>query len=262
MNTQHNPIYRIAYFSLEGDLRDFISDSTSGELLIARFKGNPALKDTIESLGVPQVEVGKTEKDQKKVDLNIQLFGGERITIYPPKYIYSDKMVKTGQEVVLPVPPQFILDGHLGKLAVKMRMAGIDTDYETQRDDDQIVANAVNRDLIVLTRDVGLLKHKSLKFGRWIRSDQPLDQWIEVMRNFQLWKFLKPGARCTHCNTILDNVAFDHIAGRLPQMVRVRKPDVKKCPNCGHLYWRGTHFDNFMKELNEVVDAAGGVYPS
>ena len=260
MDIQHNPLYRIAYVSLEGDLSDFISDSTSGGLLIARFKGKPALKDTIESLGVPQVEVGKTEKDQKSVNLNFQLHGGERITVFPKKYVYPEEPLKTGHEVILPAPPRFILDGHLGKLAVKMRMAGIDTDYETQRDDKLIVAESIKQDLIILTRDVGMLKHKSLKYGRWVRSDQPLNQWIEVMRHFRLWMFIMPGNRCTHCNTILDDVAFEEVADRLPRMVRDRNPDVKECSGCGRLYWRGTHFQNFMEELEKVIHLTQDVH--
>ncbi len=59
----------------------------------------------------------------------------------------------------LSTPPRFILDGHLGELAVKMRMAGIDTDYVTQRSDARIVDEAQKDDRIVLTRDIGLLKH-------------------------------------------------------------------------------------------------------
>ena len=257
MNTRHDPLYHIAYISLEGDLIDFKNDSVPANILIAPFRGQPALKDTIESLGVPQVEIGKAEKDQVIVPLTLQLFGGEKITVYPKKYIYQEELPQTADEVRLPTPPCFILDGHLGKLAVKMRMSGIDTDYETQRSDDQIVRIAHEKDRIVLTRDVGLLKHKVLTYGRWIRSDKPLDQWMEVIRFFRLWQFITPGKRCTYCNDILIDVTFPDVADQLPRMVRERRPEVKKCPSCGHLYWKGTHFHNFMKELEYVIKCAG-----
>ena len=256
MEKSHDPLYHSVYISLEGDLKDFNIDSVSANELIVRFMGQPSLKDTIESIGVPQVEIGKTEKDQSAASLNLQLHGGERINVFPKKYIYADESTKTGYEVLLPTPPRFILDGHLGKLAVKMRMAGIDTNYETQREDAKIVAEAHKKSFIVLTRDVGLLKYKILRYGRWIRSDDPLEQWIEVMRFFRLWHFIHPGKRCTRCNGVLDEVPFEDVAGRLPKLVRERKPEIKQCPDCGHLYWRGTHFNNFMKELEYVIELA------
>lgn len=256
MDTRHDPQYRIAYLTFVGELCDFLSGRVSGDLMVAHFKGNPALKDTIESAGVPHIEIGKTEKDRNIVTLDTQLHGGEWIRVYPRKYVFQKKMSSNEQEVLLPQPPCFILDGHLGKLAVKMRMAGIDTDYKTQRTDELIVEEAVNRNCIVLTRDIGLLKHKALKYGRWIRAEQPTDQWIEVMKCFRLWLFLQPGSRCTRCNTVLDDIPFEYIAQRLPERIRESRPPVKQCAVCGHLYWRGTHFRNFMIELKNVISIA------
>jgi len=259
MDIRHDPLYRIAYIRFKGDLRDFTNDSVSDNIQVARFKGKPSLKDTIESLGVPQVEIGKTEKDEEIIALDSQLHGGEWISVFPKKYVYQDEELKSANEMYLPTPPGFILDGHLGKLAVKMRMAGIDTDYETQRSDDRIVAEAVQQNRVVLTRDIGLLKHKKLLYGRWIRNDQPLDQWIEVMLHFRLWLFVNSGIRCTHCNTILADVAFEEVADKLPKLVRERKPEIKQCPACKHLYWRGTHYRNFMDELKYVIKRAKNV---
>ena len=258
MKTRHDPLYHIVYISLEDDLRDFNKGSVPVNELAVRFRGHPALKDTIESIGVPQVEIGKTEKDEQNVSLELQLYGGERIKVCSKKYIYEGELSKSGFEICLPTPPRFILDGHLGKLAVKMRMAGIDTDYETQRSDARIVDVAQKDNRIVLTRDIGLLKHKILKYGRWIRSDDPLDQWIEVMRFFRLWHFMNPGIRCTNCNAILSEVPFEDVADQIPKLIRERGSGIKRCPRCGHLYWRGTHFRNFMRELEAVIKKARG----
>ena len=258
MKTRHDPLYHIVCISLEDDLRDFNKESVPVNELTVRFRGHPALKDTIESIGVPQVEIGKTEKDRENISLELQLHGGERIKVFPKKYFYEGESSPSGYEVLLPTPPRFILDGHLGKLAVKMRMAGIDTDYETQRSDARIVDEAQKEDRIVLTRDIGLLKHKILKYGRWIRSDNPLDQWIEVTRFFRLWYFFNPGIRCTNCNTVLNEVPFEDVADQVPKLVRERRPEIKRCPSCGHLYWRGTHFQNFVRELEDVIKQARG----
>ncbi len=85
MKTRHDPLYHIVYISLEDDLRDFKKDSVPVNELAVRFRGQPALKDTIESIGVPQVEIGKMEKDQENVSLELQLRGGERIKVFSKK---------------------------------------------------------------------------------------------------------------------------------------------------------------------------------
>ncbi len=258
MNASHGPVFHLIYLNLMGELRDFQNAGRTDKPLVVPFHGNPALKDTIESVGVPHVEIGSTLIGDKKISLDTRLYGGETVHVRPRKYVYREKPGDTEAIVQLPDPPAFILDVHLGKLTVKMRMAGIDTDYQTHRGDAAIVDKATAENRIVLTRDIGLLKHRRLVLGRWIRAEDPLQQWIEVMRLFRLWHFLIPGTRCTRCNHITETVAFEKISGRLPERVRARRPEVKQCPACGHLYWQGTHFRHYQEELETVIATARG----
>ncbi len=47
------------------------------------FKGNPAIKDTIESLGVPHTEVNQIVVNDKSVDFSYLLKDGDHVEVYP-----------------------------------------------------------------------------------------------------------------------------------------------------------------------------------
>lgn len=73
------------------------------------------------------------------------------------------------QEKLTP-PQRFILVEHLGTHAKNMRMLGLDASYQTAPPDSAIAALAAGQRCVVLTRDNGLLKQKSINWGYWLRS--------------------------------------------------------------------------------------------
>src|SRR5438128_2477471 len=52
--------------------------------------------------------------------------------------------------------PRFVLDVHLGTLARRLRLLGIDTAYANDRDDDALIAQAGAEGRVLLTQDRGL----------------------------------------------------------------------------------------------------------
>jgi uncharacterized protein with PIN domain len=137
---------------------------------------------------------------------------------------------------------RFVADVHLGRLARGLRMLGFDTRYSTDLDDPSLVAISVRERRILLTRDLGLLKHGRLVRGYRVRATDPARQLEEIVREFSLQKALRPLTRCLRCNATLRPVARARVAGRVPERVFRRFRRFTCCAGCGRCYWRGTHW--------------------
>ena len=85
-----------------------------------------------------------------------------------------------------PIPPRFVLDGHLGRLARYLRMLGFDTRYDNRAADDELARLSADENRILLTRDRGLLKRSVVRLGYLVRDDDPRRQLGEVCRSYGL----------------------------------------------------------------------------
>lgn len=204
-----------------------------------------SVKDAIEAVGVPHVEVAKIVTGGHEKDFNYLLQPEDRIEVFPFEKSFPSE-----------APNSFVLDVHLGKLARLLRMMGVDALYENNRHDREIVALAVNENRTVLTRDIGLLKHKLLRYGYWLRSQQPEEQVLEVIRLFSLCDHLRPFTRCMACNGLLAEVPKAAIADRLPEQTRRCFDVFFQCTRCGKLYWKGSHFDNMEERISRIKSLA------
>ena len=72
---------------------------------------------------------------------------------------------------IRPDPTQhltFVLDSHLGKLALYLRFLGIDTTYRNDFDDFKLATISCEENRYLLTRDRGLLKRRMIAYGYWV----------------------------------------------------------------------------------------------
>ena len=136
---------------------------------------------------------------------------------------------------------------HLGSLAKILRLLGFDTCYDNHFDDKEIVQIAVTENRIVLTRDILLLKHKVIRAGYWLRSQQTLEQAEEVIKYFRLDHF-KPFTRCLECNGLIITTPIDAVKEKVPLQVAQDLDEFFTCTNCKRVYWKGSHYDK-MKLL-------------
>ncbi len=98
------------------------------------------------------------------------------------------------------LPIQFVLDVHLGKLARRLRLLGFDTLYQNNYDDKTLVQLALKDNRVLLTRDVVLLKHKTVTLGYCLRSQDAAEQITEVISRYKLANHIMPFNRCVECN--------------------------------------------------------------
>ena len=105
-----------ADFRFYEELNDFLPEGKRKTAFSVFFKGNRAVKDTIESNGVPHTEIDLILVNSKSVDFSYQLKNGDRVSVYP---VFESLDISSAAH--LRAKPlrrtKFILDVHLGKLA-------------------------------------------------------------------------------------------------------------------------------------------------
>lgn len=228
------------------ELNDFLPPARRGRAIRRRFDGTPAVKDTIESLGVPHTEVDLILVNGVSVRFSHRLRGGERIAVYP----VFERLDITPLVRLRPAPlrvPRFVADVHLGKLARRLRLLGFDTLYENDCDDSELIRRSVRGRRILLTRDVALLKHKSLTHAYYVHSTDPARQLEELVAALDLRSRMRPFTRCMRCNGRLRRVPAARVAALLPPRVRRTARRVARCAGCGQLYWRGSHVESLAR---------------
>jgi len=184
-------------FRFYGSLNDFLPRRLRQRNLVYPFHQGQTLKDAVEAIGVPHPEVQLILRDGKPTTFRRALKIGERIAVYP----FFNRLEVTSNILANRKTHQtlkFMLDVHLGKLAKYMRFAGLDTLLFPSLSDSEIVELGTRENRIILTRDIGLLKHKKVRFGYWLRSQDAEEQFSEVIKHFSIGrKDMDPWKRCS-----------------------------------------------------------------
>ena len=148
--------------------------------------------------------------------------------------------------------PRFILDSHLGKLARYLRLLGFDTLYDRHVTDRQIVDEIKKSRRIVLTRDIGLLKNKTIVKGYWVREVIPLRQLREIVSQFALSKKKKPFHVCLACNGKIIAVKKEKVIPYLKSDTLKYFREFVMCANCKKIYWQGSHYDKLLTVVKSL----------
>lgn len=234
-------------------LNDFLSPPRRQYEFCHCFNGTPAVKDVIESLGVPHTEVALILVNSRAVDFGYNVQPGDRISVYPPS---EQVPLSTHRAANLQSPDdgdyRFVADVHLGRLAAYLRMLGFDTLYPEDYRDEELARISSEEGRILLTRDRGLLKRSIVRRGCYVRATDPWEQLDEVIKRFNLYDLLAKSQRCTGCNGELYPVDKAAVADRvLPSTYRCYD-EFHLCAACGKVYWRGSHYEQMNTFLARV----------
>lgn len=211
-------------------LRFFLPGRFRSGLAVVRPDGTSSLGHMVQSLGVPLTEVGSLRVDGCPVEPAYRPAPGDRVHVGPmPR--------------PQPLPAhRFVLDVHLGALARRMRLVGLDTAYRNDFDDAALVEQANAERRAALTKDRGLLQRRKLWFGAYVRHDHPDDQLADVLERFA--PALRPWTRCPACNGLLCEVAKHQVEALLKPGTRRTYEEFSQCDACSRVYWRGAHSDH------------------
>jgi len=198
--------------------------------LVLRHLAEPSsLKDIIESIGVPHCEIGtvfslvtglELPLDARTVDRDVLAVAGARPRSLPT--------------------PRFLCDGHVGKLALLLRVMGFDTAWDDSWSEPGMARRGINEKRTVLTRSRSLLKRASMDNAMLIRSDDADIQATEVLRRFLLVSRVRLFGRCS-------------VTARIPPRTAKWLDTYYLCHDCDHLFWEGTHVTALRIRVEKIL---------
>ncbi len=209
-----------------------------GEVVVA-LDGTSTLVNVVESIGIPRTEVGALTNPRGTVPLGAAPRSGDAIDVVP---------------VERPQPGAergFLLDVHLGGLARRMRLLGLDTAYSNEATDRQLVRDAATSGRILLTQDRGLLRRRVLPRGALVRGRGTEAQLDDVLSRFR--PRLQPWTRCLVCNGRLAPVDRADIAHLLQPGTLATYNEFAQCQECGRPYWRGAHAQKLHRRVGDAL---------
>ncbi len=148
-----------------------------------------------------------------------------------------------------------LADAMLGKLARWLRLLGYDVRY--MRDDDAVIAHVARAEgRILLTRDHQLSERRGLRTVL-VRSGRLPDQLAQVVEAVGDLPAGTP-KRCMACNVALVAIAIEAARSSVPPYVvetvgSSSDHPFHQCPECGKIYWRGTHWQGIEDQLDEAL---------
>ncbi len=227
---------KVAHFSFDEDLASLLMGRHGQRRIDYTFTGPQSAKHLIESLGIPHTEIGALLANGSPISEGYLVADGDELTV-------SCKQAESGADI----EPTFVLDGHLGRLASRLRMLGLDCIYENEVQDDDLASISVSQGRILVTRDRRLLMRKVISRGYLVRSLSPGEQLPEVFHRFGLRNWVRPFQRCIRCNALLQPVAKADILSRLEPLTKRYFEEFKICPACSQIYWKGSHFERMAQ---------------
>jgi len=229
------------HVEFDPELLLFVPQARPAGTLKTATDGVSSLGHVVESLGVPLTEVGALLVDGHEVPVSHVPRAGEEVTV---------RKVAHPQRVP-GAPLRFLLDVHLGTLARRLRLLGVDTAYEaTDIGDPALASRSAAERRVMLSRDRGLLRRRELWAGAFVYSTRPEEQLAYVLDRFR--PELRPWTRCTQCNGLLREATKEEVADQLKGGTHRTYDVFAQCTECGRAYWRGAHHE----QLEAIVDRA------
>jgi uncharacterized protein len=237
--------WTMARIVLEVDepLRPLLPRGERGGRLERDAPPNETVGHLLQSVGVPRTEVGEVHLDG--LTIGRDAVRSARVEDLATIRVHA-------RERPQPNPGRFLLDVHLGSLARRMRLLGIDAAYEPDAGDAALAERSAAENRALLTRDRGLLFRTAVPDGGLVRSDDVDEQLRDVLDRFA--PRLAPWTRCLRCGAPLAEVAAEEVAAELEPGTRRSYTSFSRCTGCGRVYWRGAH----SRRLEGLVERAYG----
>lgn len=235
------------HLSVSPELRLFVPQERRQGRTTLVTDGSSTLGHVVESLGVPLTEAGRLLVDGRKVAVSHIPRAGEHVEVHG---------VERPQRVP-GAPLRFLLDVHLGTLARRLRLLGVDAAYENEDIGDPALATLSARERrVLLSRDRGLLRRREIWAGAYVYSDRPEDQLRDVLERFT--PRLAPWTRCTACNGRLTDADKNSVQDQLEQGTQRTYDVFAQCTACERVYWRGAHHARLEAIVAQALREFGG----
>ncbi len=165
---------------------------------------------------------------------------------------------RVGFEHKLNLPKQaeikFFADVNVARLVRWLRATGINTTWEDTISDERLVRRAIEENRFVLTLDKRLLEEWRADNILLLKSENPLQQFEQVVAHFNLKLPIELFTRCLVCNSPLRKANAEEIAANAPPRVQENQEIFRFCPNCNKVYWKGSHTTRMRDAIEEVFN--------
>ncbi|MFK0258027.1 Mut7-C RNAse domain-containing protein [Streptomyces sp. NPDC090445] len=236
------------HLTLAPELRLFAPPSRRTDRVPTPTDGASSLGHVVESAGVPLTEVGRLLVDGREVPVSYVPRAGQSVEVFG---------VDRPQQIA-GAPLRFLLDVHLGTLARRLRLLGVDAAYENEDIGDPALATrSADEQRVLLSRDRGLLRRREIFAGAYVYSDNPDEQLRDVLGRFA--PALAPWTRCTACNGPLREADKESVGDRLEHGTHRSYDVFAQCTACERVYWRGAHHARLERIVTNAVEEFGGV---
>ncbi|MFO7866280.1 MAG: Mut7-C RNAse domain-containing protein [Candidatus Aminicenantes bacterium] len=148
---------------------------------------------------------------------------------------------------------KFAVDCMLGKLAKWLRIFGFDAVFFTRIEDRDLLNLAGKEERVLLTKDTGLLEMADIP-SLYIESEDWEHQMIQVLRRFRLKDQVRPYTRCVECNVPLKPLPKEKARNLVSPFVFERASSFSLCPQCGRLFWPGTHHQDMCAKVEALLE--------
>lgn len=248
-------VYRFIFMQISirfyEELNDFLPSEKRKKSFLFDVQVNSSVKDTIEALGIPHTEVDMILVNSQPVDFNYNLKSNDYISVYPKfESLDISQVTKVRKQPLRKI--KFILDVHLGQLAKYLRLLGFDTYYTNHLSDPEIIVKSMDENRIILTRDYGILKHKQVTHGYFVRSQDSKTQLKEVIQRFDLKHKIKPFSRCSVCNGMVQKIEKKKIEHLLLEKTKNHFHQFFQCNTCQKIYWKGSHYEDIKRLIRDI----------
>jgi uncharacterized protein len=235
------------------ELNNFLPPESRGATVRRPFRSHQTVKDVLEAMGIPHTEVDLILVNGSVQGFSYRPGAGDRIAAYP-----MFEALDIGSTARLrPIPlrdTRFVVDVNLGRLARLLRLLGFDVWWSNDADDKTLADIGLDEHRILLTRDRALLKRRAITHGLFVHSQHPEEQTLEVIRRLDLRQRLAPLTRCVRCNGKLAVVSKDEVADHLEPLTRQYYEEFSRCPDCGRIYWAGSHHAKLLSLVERLRD--------
>lgn len=149
------------------------------------------------------------------------------------------------------VPERFVLDHMLIKLGKYLRILGYDAVWDRAIRTHALIARANAEQRVFLTRNTHIAEqYPHPQKLLVLRATDPGQQLRTVVQAFQLDPAAGLFTKCIRCNVFLEKVNDkEKIRPKVHPNVFARFADFFTCPQCGTVFWQGSHVANTCRKL-------------
>jgi len=140
-----------------------------------------------------------------------------------------------------------------------MRILGFDSAYP-DIPDNMLVEFSLKEGRLLVTGDTGL-NTAALKQGAacLYLEERDIRKQISLLHAGGYLEGEATGSSyCPLCNCFLRVTPGEEIKGRIPEYVFRTAATFHVCPDCGHVYWEGTHILGFRELIDRILNNKSG----